>query len=71
MSTLNYLCKHDISDDDCYKCIKHGIVFKCPKACPDFEDVRKDMSKEVLEERAKLMEQLGRTDSFELGEPNV
>lgn len=71
MSTLNYLCRNDISDDDCYKCIKHGIVFKCPKACPDFADVRADMSKEVLEERTRLMKQLGRTDPFELGEPNT
>lgn len=69
--TLNYLCKHDISEDDCYKCIKHGIVFKCPKACPDFEDVRNEMSKEMLEARSKLMKMLGVTDSFEVGEPNT
>ncbi len=71
MSTLNYLCKHDVSDEDCYKCIKHGIVFKCPPRCPDFYDIRQDMSKEGLEERARLMKQLGRTDPFELGEPNT
>lgn len=71
MSTLNYLCRNDISDDDCYKCIKHGIVFTCPKACPDFEDIRKEMSKEMLEARSKLMEQLGLKDAFEVGEPNT
>ncbi len=71
MNTLNYLCKYDVSDEDCYKCVKHGIVFKCPSGCPDFADVRADMSKEMLEDRARLMKQLGRTDPFELGEPNT
>lgn len=71
MSTLNYLCKHDISDEDCYKCIKKGIVLRCPSSCPDFEDVRADMSKAQLDERQKLMDVLGRTDPFELGEPNT
>ena len=62
MSTLNYLCKHDISDEDCYKCLKHGIVFKCPEDCPDFDDVRADMSPAILAERERLMKILGVTD---------
>ena len=70
MSTLNYLCKNDISDEDCYKCIEHGIVLRCPNGCPDFKDVRADMTKEELSERKKLLDMLGRTDPFELGEAN-
>lgn len=72
MSTLNYLCKWDISDEDCYKCVKQKeILFKCPAGCPYFYDIRQDMSSELLEDRAKLMEQLGVKDPFELGEPNT
>lgn len=63
MSTLNYLCKHDVSDDDCYKCMKNGIVFRCPENCPDFDDVRQDMSKEMLAERERLMKILGIKDN--------
>ena len=70
MSTLNYLCKHDVSDEDCYKCIKHGIVFRCPDGCPDFADVRADMTQDQLAERKRLMDMLGRKDPFELGESN-
>lgn len=62
MSTLNYLCKHDVSDEDCYKCTKHGILFRCLDHCKDFEDVRKQMSQQELEARAKLMEQFGLKD---------
>ena len=64
MGTLNYLCRHDISDDDCYKCIKHGIKYSCDNTCPDFDDVRGYMSKADLEERQRLMDKLGRTDPF-------
>ena len=59
---LNNLCKHDISDEDCYKCIKHGIVFGCPTDCPDFDDVRKDMSPELLKQREEMMKILGVKD---------
>lgn len=68
MSTLNYLCKNDVSDEDCYKCTKHGIVFRCPTGCPDFDDVRKEMPKEMLAERERLMKQLGVTDSIKFGD---
>lgn len=71
MSTLNYLCKNDISEDDCYKCIKHGITFKCPSNCPDFADVRADMTEEQLKARQNLMELLGMSDPFKLGETNI
>lgn len=62
MQTLNYLCENDISDEDCYKCAKHGIVFGCPKDCPDFKDVRKNMSAEMLDMRGQLMMKLGVED---------
>ena len=62
MSTLNYLCENDISDDDCYKCSKRGIVFRCPNNCPDFADARKGMSPEMLAERTRLMQILGVKD---------
>lgn len=59
MRTLNYLCEHDISDDDCFKCGEHGIMFVCPKNCPDFKDVRKQMSPNMLKERERLMKIIG------------
>ena len=60
--TLNYLCENDISDEDCYKCSRHGIVFRCTAGCPDFKDVRKKMSAEQLRERNELMEKMGIKD---------
>ena len=62
MSTLNYLCKNDVSDEDCNRCLVHGIMFGCPKGCPNFEDRRKDMSPELLAERERIMKILGRKD---------
>ena len=59
---LNYLCENDVSDEDCFKCIIHGIKFRCPDDCPDFKDVRSGMSEEMLAERERLMKILGRTD---------
>lgn len=64
MSTLNYLCDNDISDDDCYKCFKHGYLFSCPSNCPDFKDVRIGMSESMLKERERIMEKLGTKDPF-------
>ena len=60
--TLNYLCENDISDDDCLRCLKHGIKFKCPENCPDFDDARKHMSPEMLKERERIMRILGLKD---------
>ena len=62
MSTLNYLCENDCSDDDCYRCLKRGIIFGCPKDCPDFVDARSKMSPEMLAERERLMKILGVED---------
>lgn len=62
MSGLNYLCDYDVSDEDCYKCFKHGIIFRCPENCPDFEDARKRMSPEMLAERERLMKIMGVED---------
>lgn len=25
-------------DDDCNKCVKHGIIYSCPVPCPDYDD---------------------------------
>lgn len=63
MTTLNYLCRNDVSDDDCNKCIKHGIVFRCPAGCPDFDDVRKYMTKRTIEKREEIMKQYGLQDN--------
>lgn len=62
MGTLNYLCGNDVSDEDCYKCLIHGIQFSCPPDCPDFADVRARMSPEMLEFRQTLMDKLGVKD---------
>ena len=60
--TLNYLCENDISDEDCLRCLIHGIKFACPDDCPDFDDVRKHMSPEMLKERERIMRILGLKD---------
>lgn len=67
MRTLNYLCTHDISDDDCLRCGKHGIMFTCPENCPDFDDGRKRLTPEQKEERARLMNKLGVKDDDRWG----
>ena len=61
--TLNYLCENDISDEDCLRCLINGIKFGCPEDCPDFKDVRKQMTPEMLEERERLMNILGVKDN--------
>ena len=60
--SLNYLCNNDISDEDCYRCSAHGITFRCPDGCPDFDDVRNSMSTELKKERDRLMEIMGVED---------
>ena len=62
MRTLNYLCEYDISDEDCFRCYKHGIKFRCPDNCHDFKDVRKGMTAEMLAERERLMAIMGVKD---------
>ena len=62
MSTLNYLCEHDVSDDDCFKCVKYGVILSCPKECPYFTDVRQRMTPEMLAERDRLMKKMGVID---------
>lgn len=58
-----YLCKHNISDDDCYRCAKHGLIFEqeC-KNCKDFQDVRLDMPPEILALREMIMKEHGLKD---------
>ena len=46
MADLNYLCKYDVSDDDCQKCLKRGIISHCPEICPDFEDINERRDEE-------------------------
>ena len=36
---LNNECKHNISDDECYKCLKYGIILRCLARCKDFDNV--------------------------------
>ena len=67
--TLNYLCAHDISDEDCYKCSIHGIRLRCPNNCKDFSDVRGDMNADVLYERSKIMKHFGLKDRYPWEEP--
>lgn len=62
MSTLNYLCRNDVSDEDCYKCIKQGILQRCPAKCPYFDDKRKYQDKKTLKKRKELMKKLGVKD---------
>ena len=58
-----YLCTHNISDDDCYRCAKHGLIFDSDcRGCPDFDDVRKHMTPELLKERERIMKQFGLKD---------
>ena len=58
-----YLCKHNISDDDCYRCGIHGLIFESEcRGCQDFADVRKDMPPEVLALREKIMKEHGIKD---------
>lgn len=58
-----YLCKHNISDEDCYKCAKHGLIFESEcRNCKDFQDIRLDMPPEVLALREKIMRENGLKD---------
>ena len=61
-----YLCKHNISDDDCYRCGKHGLIFDSDcRGCQDFDDVRKKMPPEVLALREKIMKENGLKDQLD------
>ena len=65
MSRTGYLCKHYDADEDCARCFKRGIlVGGCPSGCPDFADVRDDMSDEMLAERDRLMKLMGVEDTI-------
>lgn len=59
---LNYLCANDISDEDCGRCLVHGIKLFCPEGCEDFKDVRKQMSPDILKKRNELMKLMGVED---------
>lgn len=60
--SLNYLCRNDVSDEDCYKCLVHGITFACPNNCPDFDDVRATMDEKTKRLRADIMAKAGLKD---------
>ena len=58
-----YLCKHNISDEDCYKCGIHGLIFESEcRGCPDFADMRNDMPPEIQALREKIMRENGLKD---------
>lgn len=78
---LDARCKHDISDEECNKCMKHRIILQCPENCPDYEDWREDgdknMSKDlehIIKRSQEEMENLirtayhqGRREGYEAG----
>lgn len=35
--SYNYACIHECGDEDCGKCMVHGIIMYCPCDCPDYE----------------------------------
>ena len=37
MASLDSTCIYDDSDEDCYKCVKHGYVWSCA-GCQDYDD---------------------------------
>lgn len=37
MARLDFTCIYDCSDDDCYKCAKHGVISRCDD-CQDYDD---------------------------------
>jgi len=45
-------CVYDDSDEDCYKCVKHGYVLSC-EGCKDYETLfdRAKKSIEKMKER--------------------
>ena len=45
---LDDRCRHNVSDDDCFKCMKHGILLTCLPGCKDFEDVLTEEQREHL-----------------------
>lgn len=58
-----YLCKHNISDEDCYKCTVHRYISKSDcEGCEDFQDIRLDIPADVLALREKIMKEHGLKD---------
>ena len=51
--SLNDECKYDVSDDDCYKCMKHGIIFSCPVGCKEFEETLLESTLKIFGEAMK------------------
>ena len=54
MADLNTACVHDVSDDDCYKCLKKGIIFRCPYKCEDFKGVWENEERDVRHKMPKV-----------------
>lgn len=48
---LNQYCVHNVSDDDCNKCMKYGIIFVCPTACEYYEEYRMPKIKPIKEDK--------------------
>lgn len=50
---LNYTCIHNVSDEDCNKCMIHGILLKCPEGCKDYNRPTK------VDDRGAWVDKLG------------
>lgn len=64
----SYGCMHDVGDEDCAKCILHGILLNdCPYMCEDYEDINGNHPhREYWEqERRKYMPEKGENDGEE------
>lgn len=35
---INEGCIHNVSDEDCNKCMIYGIIFRCPINCEHYKD---------------------------------
>lgn len=51
----NYDCPYECSDDDCYKCAKHGYRFSC-EGCEDYENYQKEAREAFLKRQKEKKE---------------
>lgn len=58
---LDVHCIHDVSDEDCNKCMVYGLIYCCPEDCKEFRDsVYKCSKEEASKKRRELFyEQYG------------
>lgn len=48
---LNNTCIHNVSDEDCNKCMIHGILLKCPEGCKDYNRGNRKTKSEYMKEQ--------------------